>query len=251
LIGNEKNLRLVTNATNVIEAFIRFYDQAVIHRDTRLVNWSSALHTAIFDIEFDNIEIEAFFKRKVPDHDELVEFGVLTNFAYKVDDVDSGEELIVATTRLETMLGDTGIAVHPEDIRYKHLIGTHVRHPFVNRKNPTVRDTALVGISFGTGVVKITPALDPNDFACGRRNSLPEITIFDKDVNVNANGGEKLNGMKRYVARVSVEKELQKLDLLRGKEPNVMSLPVCSRSGKIIEPMLLPQWWMNCKQLEK
>lgn len=231
----------------VVEAFVRFYEMGLIYRDTRLVNWSSALHTAISDIEVDNVEIEAFTKRKVPGHEEEVEFGVLTKFAYKVDGCD--EELVVATTRLETMLGDTGVAVHPDDDRYKHLIGKNVIHPFVDRKLPIIADSVLVDMSFGTGVVKITPAHDPNDFACGRRNSLPEITIFDKDGNINENCGDRFKGMKRYVARVEVELALDSLNLLRGKEPNPMSLPVCSRSGDIVEPMLLPQWWTNCKEM--
>lgn len=236
-------------STAVHEAFIRLYDQGLIYRDIRLVNWSSALHTAISEIEVDSIEIEAFTKRKVPGHIDEIEFGVLTKFAYKVD--GTGEELIVATTRLETMLGDTGVAVHPDDNRYKHLIGRFLTHPFVARKLPIIGDGELVDMSFGTGVVKVTPAHDPNDFACGRRNNLPEVTIFDKDGNINRNGGERFNGMKRYVARVEVERALDEMGLLRGKEPNAMSLPVCSRSGDVVEPMLLPQWWVNCKELAK
>lgn len=233
----------------VKEAFVRFYDDGLIYRDTRLVNWSSTLHTAISDIEVDNLEINAFTKRKVPGHKEEVEFGVLTKFAYKVDRLD--EELVVATTRLETMLGDTAVAVHPDDPRYKRLIGKSLIHPFVDRKIPIIADPELVDMSFGTGAVKVTPAHDPNDFACGRRNNLPEITIFNLDGDVNENGGERFNGMKRYVARVEVEKALSELGLLRGKEPNAMSLPVCSRSGDIVEPMLIPQWWVNCKGLAK
>lgn len=233
----------------VREAFVRFHDDGLIYRDTRLVNWSSSLHTAISDIEVDNVEIDAFTKRKVPGHKEEVEFGVLTKFAYKVDGTD--EELVVATTRLETMLGDTAVAVHPDDPRYKHLIGKQLSHPFVDRKLPIIADGELVDMSFGTGAVKVTPAHDPNDFACGRRNKLPEITIFNLDGDVNQNGGEKFKGMKRYVARVEVERALEALNLLRGKEPNPMSLPVCSRSGDIVEPMLIPQWWVNCKDLAK
>ncbi|CDF38815.1 unnamed protein product [Chondrus crispus] len=232
----------------VREAFVKFYDDGLIYRDTRLVNWSSTLHTAISDIEVDNIEIEAFTKRKVPGHEDLIEFGVLTNFAYKVDGLD--EELVVATTRLETMLGDTAVAVHPDDPRYKHLIGKNLIHPFVDRKLPIIADGELVDMSFGTGAVKVTPAHDPNDFACGRRNGLPEVTIINLDGDINENGG-KFNGMKRYVARVEVEKELAGMDLLRGKEPNAMSLPVCSRSGDVVEPLLIPQWWVNCKELAK
>lgn len=233
----------------VKEAFVRFHDDGLIYRDTRLVNWSSTLNTAISDIEVNDVEIEAFTKRKVPGHEKEVEFGVLTNFAYKVDALD--EELVVATTRLETMLGDTAVAVHPEDPRYQHLIGKLLVHPFVDRKIPIIADSELVDMSFGTGAVKVTPAHDPNDFACGRRHKLPEITILDQGGNINENGGTKFCGMKRYVARVEVEKALDELGLLRGKEPNTMSLKVCSRSGDILEPLLIPQWWVNCKELAK
>lgn len=233
----------------VKEAFVRFYDDGLIYRDTRLVNWSTALNTAISDIEVENVEIEAFTKRNVPGYTEQVEFGVLTKFAYKVD--GENDELVVATTRLETMLGDTAVAVHPDDPRYSHLIGKTITHPFVRRKLPIIADRELVDMSFGTGVVKVTPAHDPNDFACGRRNSLPEITVFTRDGHVNENGGEAFEGMKRYKARVEVERAMDKLGLLRGKEPNAMSLPVCSRSGDIVEPMLIPQWWVKCEDLAR
>lgn len=233
----------------VKEAFVRFYDDGLIYRDKRLVNWSSSLRTAISDIEVENIDIEAYAKRKVPGHPEEVEFGVLTKFAYRVDDSD--EELVVATTRLETMLGDTAVAVHPDDKRYKHLIGKQLQHPLVDRKLPIIADSELVDMSFGTGAVKVTPAHDPNDFACGRRNGLPEITIFTDDGDVNEEGGPRFAGLKRYVARVEVEKALAAQGLLRGKEPNPMSLPVCSRSGDVVEPLLKPQWWVNCKDLAK
>lgn len=233
----------------VKEAFVRFHDDGLIYRANRLVNWSSTLCTAISDIEVENVDIEAYTMRKVPGHEEEVEFGVLTKFAYKVDGLD--EELVVATTRLETMLGDTAVAVHPDDDRYKHLIGKELIHPFVGRKLPIIADGELVDMAFGTGAVKITPAHDPNDFACGRRNSLPEITVFTKDGNINTNGGEQFAGMKRYVARVEVERALDGLGLLRGKEANPMSLPLCSRSGDVVEPMLMEQWWVNCKDLAK
>ncbi len=232
----------------VKEAFVRFHEDGLIYRSNRLVNWSSTLHTAISNIEVDNVEIEAFAKRKVPGHPEEVEFGVLTHFAYKVDGTE--EELVVATTRLETMLGDTAVAVHPEDKRYKHLIGKMLQHPLVDRKIPVIADGELVDMEFGTGAVKVTPAHDPNDFTCGRRNKLPEVNIFTDDGNINENGGEFV-GMKRFVARVAVEKKLSELDLLRGKKPNPMSLPICSRSGDVIEPMLKPQWYVNCKDLAK
>ncbi len=234
----------LSNAVN--EAFVRFYDNGLLYRANRLVNWSCALRTAISNIEVDTIEIDGFCMRKVPGYDEEVEFGVLTKFAYKL--VDSEEELVVATTRIETMLGDTAVAVDGNDPRYKHLIGRMLRHPFVHRQIPIIADSELVDMEFGTGAVKVTPAHDPNDFDCGRRNNLPEVTIFSEDGIVNENGGD-FEGQKRYIARVMVEEKLSELGLLRGKEPNPMSLKVCSRSGDIVEPMLKPQWYLSCKDL--
>ena len=148
-------------------------------------------------------------------------------------------------------LGDTAVAVHPEDPRYKHLHGKFVVHPFApERKVPIVLDAELVDMSFGTGAVKITPAHDPNDFECGRRHGLQEISIFNDDGTINEYGGQ-FKGMMRFDARVAVEKELQALGLYRDKKPNPMRLGRCSRSGDIIEPRLKPQWWVNCKDMAR
>lgn len=234
----------------VKEAFVRFYDDGLIYRDTRFVNWSCELRTAISDIEVDKIELEGPTMRKVPGHDELVEFGAITEFAYRV--ADSDEELVVATTRLETMLGDVAVAVHPDDTRYQHLIGKKLVHPFVpDRDVVVVADSELVDMEFGTGAVKVTPAHDPNDFACGRRHGLPEITILTETGSINSRAGDRFAGMKRYVARVEIEKALDEMGLLRGKKPNPMALGICSRSGDVVEPLLKPQWWVNCKDLAK
>lgn len=236
--------------TAVKEAFVRFHDAGLIYRDTRLVNWSCVLRTAISDVEVETIELDGPTMLPVPEHEDPVEFGVLTSFAYKLRDSDSDEELVVATTRLETMLGDTAVAVHPDDKRYAHLIGRKLVHPFIpDRDMSVIADGELVDMSFGTGAVKITPAHDPNDFACSRRHGLPEIVVLSDVGCINENGGSKFAGMKRYVARVQVEKALADLGLLRGKKPNPMSLGLCSRSGDIVEPMLKPQWWVNCKEL--
>jgi valyl-tRNA synthetase len=240
----------------VKEAFVRFYDDGLIYRDTRLVNWSCHLRTAISDIEVDKVDIPGPTMRSVPGHTDQVEFGVLTHFAYKIrrrkdeEDTDVGE-LVVATTRLETMLGDTAVAVHPDDPRYKHLIGRNLRHPFAERDVPIIGDAELVDMEFGTGAVKVTPAHDPNDFACGRRHGLPEITVLTETGIINELGGERFAGMMRYVARVEIEKALDKLGLLRGKKPNAMVLGICQRSGDVVEPLLKPQWWVNCKDLAK
>ena len=159
------------------------------------------------------------------------------------------DEIIVATTRIETMLADTAVAVHPDDERYKHLIGKELIHPFFpERKMKIIGDPVLVEMGFGTGAVKITPAHDMNDFECGRRNGLEEINIFNDDGVINENGG-RFKGIKRFDARKIVSDELDKLGLLKGKQANDMSIAVCSRSGDVIEPLVKPQWWMNCEQL--
>jgi isoleucyl-tRNA synthetase len=136
------------------------------------------------------------------------EFGVLTNFAYPVEDSD--EQLVVATTRLETMLGDTAVAVHPDDPRYKHLHGKNVIHPFSGRKIPIITDSILVDMNLGTGAVKITPAHDPNDYACGKRHNLEFITMLTPDGAINELGGPEFEGMMRYDARIAIEEALDK-----------------------------------------
>lgn len=209
----------------VQEAFIRLHDEGIIYRENRLVNWCTSLKTALSNLEVENVEIDGRTLRSVPDHDanKKYEFGMLTSFAYPIDGTD--EEIVVATTRLETMLGDTGIAVHPDDERYKHLVGKFVRHPFQDRLLPIVADT-MVDREFGTGAVKLTPAHDFNDFEAGKRNGLPAINILNEDGTLNANAAP-FEGMKRYDVREALEKELEKKGLLRGKTPNKMMLPIC------------------------
>lgn len=232
----------------VIEAFVRFHEDGLLYRDKRLINWSCALQSAISDIEVDHVDLEAIEYFPVPNHKlrPTYEFGTLTSFAYKVDGSD--EEIVVATTRLETMLGDTGVAVHPNDPRYTHLHGKFVVHPFVDRKIPIICDDILVDMTFGTGAVKITPAHDHNDYACGKRHNLDFITILTEDGKISGNCG-KYSGMMRYDARYEMESELKSLGLFRGKVPNKMRLGKCSRSGDIIEPMLSPQWYVNCTSM--
>jgi len=166
----------------VIEAFVRMYEKGLIYRDTRLVNWCCHFKSALSDQEVEHIDLTGPTMLKVPGHDpnKKYEFGALTEFAYKVKGTD--KKIIVATTRLETMLGDVAVAVHPEDPRYQDLIGKELVHPFYpDRKIIVVADDILVKMDFGTGAVKVTPAHDRNDNACGKRNNLPMITIFDED----------------------------------------------------------------------
>jgi valyl-tRNA synthetase len=238
----------------VNEAFVRFYDAGLIYRDTRLVNWSCALKTAISDIEVDTVELDGPTMLDVPGEEAPVEFGAITSFAYRLAPEEGAPdgELVVATTRLETMLGDVAVAVHPDDARYKHLIGRKLVHPFVpDRELVVVGDRDLVNMEFGTGAVKVTPAHDPNDFACGRRHGLPEVTMLNDDGTIHARCGAQFAGARRYAARAAIERALDALGLYRGKAANPMALGLCSRSGDVVEPLLKPQWWVDCTDLAK
>jgi valyl-tRNA synthetase len=200
----------------VVEAFNRFHEKGLLYRANRLGNWSCALKSAISDIEVDYIELEGRTFLEVKTHTKgnpkdpkgRYEFGTLTSFAYPIEDSD--ELIVVATTRLETMLGDTAVAVHPEDARYKHLHGKNVVHPFSGRKIPIITDAELVDMAFGTGAVKITPAHDPNDYECGKRHNLEFITVLTAEGAINHYGGEEFQGMMRYDARIAVEEALDK-----------------------------------------
>eukprot|EP00250_Pteridium_aquilinum_P018434 c24085_g1_i3 orf=257-3421(-) len=233
----------------VVEAFVRLYQKGLIYRAVRLVNWDSVLKTAISDVEVDYQDIKGKTLLKVPGYEKPVEFGTLTSFAYPLE--DGAGEIVVATTRPETMLGDTAVAVHPNDDRYKHLHGKYVVHPFNGRKIPIICDEILVDPEFGTGAVKITPAHDPNDFAVGQRHKLEFINIFTDDGKVNSNGGEQFEGMPRFLARVAVLEALKLKGLYRKTENNDMRLAICSRSNDVIEPMVKPQWFVNCSGMAK
>ena len=233
----------------VKEAFCRLYSNNLIYRANRLVNWSCSLKTAISNIEVDHIEVKGFDKLSVPGYSQPIEFGALVDFAYKVK--DSGEEIVVSTTRIETMLGDVAVAVHSQDSRYKHLIGKKLQHPFIkDRLLDVVVDDTLVKMDVGTGAVKVTPAHDPNDYECGKRNKLAFINILNDDGTMNETCGPYAN-MKRYDVRVQLLKDLESLGLYRGKKANPMSLSICNRSGDVIEPRLKPQWYVDCKDISK
>lgn len=225
---------------------IRLHEDGTIYRSNRLVNWSCTLRSAISDIEVDKKELAGRTLLPVPGYKEPVEFGVIVSFAYKVDGSD--EELVVATTRIETMLGDTAVAVHPDDKRYQHLIGKMLIHPFADRKIPVVADGVTVDMTFGTGAVKITPAHDPNDYECGKRHSLPFLTIFTDDGLVSPGCG-KFSGMKRFDARKAVLEALKEKGLYRETKDNPMVVPVCSRSKDIVEPIIKPQWYVKCDDM--
>lgn len=178
-------------------------------------------------------------------YDEKVEFGVLVMFAYKVDGTD--DELVVATTRIETMLGDTAVAIHPNDARFAHLHGRFVRHPFTGKLLPIVLDD-FVDIEFGTGAVKITPAHDANDYEVGKRHALPFVTIFNDDGFVIGDFGA-FSGMKRFEARKAIVAALKENGLYRDTVNNPMVVPFCSRSKDVVEPMIKPQWYVKCDEM--
>jgi len=245
----------------VLEAFLRLHASGLVYRDHRLVNWSTRLKTAISDIEVEYIDVPAFHKLRVPGYDAPVEFGVLTSFAYPLEGAAGGggggeggvgagagaSEIVVATTRPETMLGDTAVAVHPDDPRYAHLVGSHVLHPLSGRRIPIIADAELVDPEFGTGAVKITPAHDPNDFATGKRHGLEFMSVFDDEGRVSpAAGGDRFGGLPRFAAREAVVDWLKEAGLFRGVAGNPMRLGLCSRSGDVVEPVLKPQWWVSC-----
>ncbi|KAI9806976.1 MAG: Valine--tRNA ligase, mitochondrial [Piccolia ochrophora] len=229
----------------VTETFVRLHDEGIIYRANRLVNWCTKLNTAISNLEVDNIELEGRTLLDVPGYDKKVEFGVITYFQYEIEGAE--EKIEVATTRPETMLGDTGIAVHPNDKRYQHLIGKKVKHPFVDRLLPIFADD-YVDPEFGTGAVKITPAHDPNDFTLGTRHNLEFVNILNDDGTMNANTG-KYEGSRRFDARYTVVDELKARGLYVKKEDNPMKVPICQRSKDVIEPVIRPQWWMRMREM--
>ncbi len=217
----------------VREAFVRLHEDGLMYRSTRLINWCPECRTALSDLEVDNEEGAN---------------GELYDFAYKVDGEE--REIVVSTTRPETMLGDTAVAVHPDDPRYTALHDKMLVHPFVDRKIPIITDSILVDPKFGTGAVKVTPAHDFNDFATGKRHELEEINIFELDGTLNANAG-KFKGLDRKRARTAVKAALQELGLERGSKPHVLTLPRCQRSGGVVEPMISTQWFLDMKAMAK
>ena len=215
----------------VIEVFVRLHEEGLIYRGKRLVNWDPELKTSLSDLEVISEE----------------EQGHLWHLRYPLAD-DPDQVLIVATTRPETMLGDTAVAVHPNDARYKSLIGKHVSLPLTDRTIPIIADH-YVDQEFGTGCVKITPAHDFNDYDVGSRHDLPIINIFNEDATLNMNSPEKYQGMDRYKARKVIVSDLEKLGALEKTEDHKMAVPRGDRSGVVVEPFLSDQWFVKVKSL--
>ena len=218
----------------VREVFVRYYEQGLIYRAERMINWDPIGQTALSNLEVVN---EENFQTEI------------WSFAYPLSEPTADlTEIVVATTRPETMLGDTAVAVHPEDPRYAGLIGKTVLHPILDREIPIVADAILVDPEFGTGAVKITPAHDFNDFEVGKRHGLPFLNILNVDGTINEVGGP-FAGMDRFDARDAVKARLEELGLARGAEPHTMALPRSERSGTPVEPMLSTQWFVNMAPL--
>ncbi len=213
----------------VSKVFVSLYKKELIYRGQRLVNWSGPLETAISDLEVDHIQVK----------------GTLYHINYPIDGTD--QFLTVATTRPETMLGDTALCVHPEDERYKNLIGQSVTVPLIGRQIPIIAD-AYVDKDFGSGVVKITPAHDFNDYKIGKSHKLEMINLLTKKCEMNENAGP-YKGLKVTEARKRVVEDLKALNLLLKEEPHMHSVGHCSRSGAVAEPFLSEQWFMKMDNL--
>ena len=209
----------------VLETFVRLYNDGLIYRGKRLVNWDPTLGTAVSDLEVENDE----------------EQGTIWEIRYP--GAAGGSDVVVATTRPETMLGDVAVAVNPDDERYASLVGKSVTLPLTDRTIPIIADT-YVDRTFGTGVVKITPAHDFNDWEVGQRHRLEPLPIFNLDATVNSNAPEKYRGLDRYAARKAVLADLKTHGLVVSERAHKMIVPRCGRTGEVVEPMLTDQWYV-------
>ncbi|MFT4990975.1 MAG: valyl-tRNA synthetase [Polaromonas sp.] len=209
----------------VTSTFVQLYEQGLIYRGKRLVNWDPILKSAVSDLEVESEE----------------EDGFMWHIRYPL--ADGSGSLTVATTRPETMLGDVAVMVHPEDERYQHLIGQAVKLPLCDREIPVIADD-YVDIAFGTGVVKVTPAHDTNDYAVGQRHQLPIIGVLTLDASINENAPEKYRGLDRFVARKAVVADLDAQGFLVEVKKHKLMVPRCARTGQVIEPMLTDQWFV-------
>jgi valyl-tRNA synthetase len=213
----------------VTETFVRLFEEGLIYRGKRLVNWDPVLKSAVSDLE---VEAEE-------------EDGFLWHIRYPLE--DGLGELVVATTRPETLLGDVAVMVHPEDERYAHLVGRRVRLPLCDRTIPVIADD-YVDCTFGTGVVKVTPAHDINDYAVGLRHHLPLISVLTLEAKINENAPLAYQGLDRFVARQRVVADLSDQGLLVEVKKHKLMVPRCARTGQVIEPMLTDQWFVAMSQ---
>ncbi|AVS75001.1 valine--tRNA ligase, partial [Paracidovorax cattleyae] len=216
----------------VTDTFVRLYEQGLIYRGKRLVNWDPVLQSAVSDLEVESEEKD----------------GSLWHIAYPL--TDGSGSLTVATTRPETMLGDVALMVHPEDERYTALVGKTVTLPLVGREIPIIAD-AYVDKEFGTGVVKVTPAHDPNDYQVGQRHGLAMIVVLTLQATINENAPEKYRGMDRFVARKAIVADLEAAGALVETRKHKLMVPICTRTGQVVEPMLTDQWFVAMGEVGK
>jgi valyl-tRNA synthetase len=223
----------------VTETFVRLYEQGLIYRGKRLVNWDPVLKSAVSDLEVESQEADGkmhYILYPFTDGEQMIG-------ATHEQPAHMARGLQIATTRPETMLADGALCVDPEDERYKHLVGKRVDLPLCNRSIPIIADD-FVDRAFGSGCVKITGAHDFNDYACSQRHNLPLITIFTLDAKINENGPAAYQGMDRFVARKAVIKDLETQGFLVEIKPHKLMLPICARTGQVVEPMLTDQWFV-------
>ena len=220
-------------SATVTETFVRLFDEGLIYRGQRLVSWDPQLKSAVSDLEVESEE----------------EDGFLWHIAYPLVDADGSSgaggsgHLVVATTRPETMLGDVAVMVHPDDERYTALVGKHVRLPLVDKLIPVIADS-YVDRAFGTGVVKVTPAHDANDYAVGQRHGLPMVGVLSLDATINDNAPAAYRGLDRFVARKRIVADLDAAGLLVETKKHRLTVPRCARTGQVVEPMLTDQWFV-------
>ncbi len=213
----------------VRHAFVTLHREGLIHRAHRLINWCPRCLTALSDLEVVHKDVD----------------GGMWDFAYPLE---GGGEVVVSTSRPETMLGDTAVAVHPDDPRYRDMIGKSIVHPLLDRRFPVIADAVLVDPAFGTGAVKVTPAHDPNDFATGERHGLEKINILTEDGKINENGGP-FAGQDRFAARKAVLAALAEMGLRRGEKTHRHAVGHCQRCDTIVEPYLSLQWFCSMRAM--
>nr|CCA27232.1 unnamed protein product [Albugo laibachii Nc14] len=228
----------------VKKAFIHLYEKGLIFRQRKMINWCPFLNTALSDIEVEPKIIEKPTKIRFPGSATPVECGIIHRIRYEIAD-SFGTYLEVDTTRPETLFGDVAVAIHPQDARYDAFHNGHVIHPFTKARVPIVLDDELVNMEFGTGVVKVTPSHDAKDFECGLRHKLPEQPVLDQRGIMCGQVPSKYLGLDRFQARTLIVEDLKRMSLYVGKLSHPSTVRVCSRSGDLIEPLLMPQWFVS------
>ncbi|XP_058410832.1 valine--tRNA ligase, mitochondrial isoform X1 [Diceros bicornis minor] len=231
----------------VTEAFVRLHKAGLLYRSQQLVNWSCALRSAISDIEVENRPLPGRTELRLPGCPTPVSFGLLVSVAFPVDG-EPDAEVVVGTTRPETLPGDVAVAVHPHDSRYTHLHGRQLRHPLTGQLLPLITDSAIQP-HVGTGAVKVTPAHSPADAELGARHGLGPLSVIAEDGTMTPLCGDWLQGLHRFVAREKIMSALRERGLFRGLQNHPMVLPICSRSGDVVEYLLKSQWFVRCREM--